>query len=122
MKSITINGKPKGKGRVRLSKSGHAYTPKETKIYEEEVKGSYLQLTPDNRNMYENCGVKVEINAYFNTDKELYAINPDVDNIAKIILDALNGLAYKDDKQVIELNVKKIKSDKDYVEVFINDN
>ena len=32
---------------------------------------------------------------------------PDVDNVAKIILDALNGIAYRDDKQVVELYVKK---------------
>ena len=32
---------------------------------------------------------------------------PDVDNVAKIILDALNGIAYKDDKQVVTLIVKK---------------
>lgn len=33
--------------------------------------------------------------------------NPDCDNIAKAILDALNGVAYKDDSQVAELVVKK---------------
>lgn len=32
---------------------------------------------------------------------------PDVDNVAKIILDALNGIAYRDDKQVVTLIVKK---------------
>lgn len=32
---------------------------------------------------------------------------PDCDNIAKAILDALNGIAYKDDSQVAELVVKK---------------
>ncbi|HHD2713896.1 RusA family crossover junction endodeoxyribonuclease [Clostridium perfringens] len=32
---------------------------------------------------------------------------PDADNIAKIILDSLNGIAYKDDSQIIELSVIK---------------
>jgi Holliday junction resolvase RusA-like endonuclease len=32
---------------------------------------------------------------------------PDADNIAKIILDALNGVAYTDDTQVINLLVQK---------------
>ena len=32
---------------------------------------------------------------------------PDADNVSKIILDALNGLAYHDDSQVVELTVKK---------------
>ena len=32
---------------------------------------------------------------------------PDCDNIAKVILDALNGIAYHDDSQVVELVVHK---------------
>ena len=32
---------------------------------------------------------------------------PDADNIAKSVLDALNGLAYADDKQVVTLEVDK---------------
>ena len=32
---------------------------------------------------------------------------PDADNIAKAILDSLNGLAYKDDNQIVDLSVKK---------------
>ena len=33
---------------------------------------------------------------------------PDADNIVKIICDALNNIAYKDDTQVVDLQVKKI--------------
>ena len=32
---------------------------------------------------------------------------PDVDNYAKGIKDALNGIMYKDDSQIVELNVRK---------------
>jgi len=32
---------------------------------------------------------------------------PDADNIAKIVLDALNGVAYTDDTQVVNLSVQK---------------
>jgi Holliday junction resolvase RusA-like endonuclease len=32
---------------------------------------------------------------------------PDCDNLAKIILDALNGIVWVDDAQVVELNVQK---------------
>lgn len=42
---------------------------------------------------------------------------PDTDNIAKIVLDALNGLAYPDDKQVVELQVLKTYDLEGYVEV-----
>ena len=38
---------------------------------------------------------------------------PDNDNIAKIILDALNGVAYQDDKQVVSLQVEKYYTEAD---------
>ena len=36
---------------------------------------------------------------------------PDADNCAKLILDALNGLAYQDDNQIVSLTVKKYYTD-----------
>ena len=38
---------------------------------------------------------------------------PDIDNIAKIVLDALNKLAYKDDTQVVDLNIAKAYADRE---------
>jgi Holliday junction resolvase RusA-like endonuclease len=35
---------------------------------------------------------------------------PDIDNIAKTYLDAMNGVIFKDDTQVIDLHVKKLYS------------
>lgn len=32
---------------------------------------------------------------------------PDIDNIAKVVCDALNGVAYKDDKQIVSLKLAK---------------
>lgn len=43
----------------------------------------------------------------------------DCDNIAKVVLDALNKLAYNDDKQVVELIVEKYYADTPRVEVEI---
>ena len=40
-------------------------------------------------------------------DKIRPTIKPDTDNIAKSILDSLNGIAYKDDKQIVSLKVDK---------------
>ena len=44
---------------------------------------------------------------------------PDCDNIAKIILDALNGLAYKDDKDIVSCLIEKWYGDEPRVEVYI---
>lgn len=32
---------------------------------------------------------------------------PDIDNLVKVVLDGLNGLAYKDDKQIVALEAAK---------------
>ena len=42
---------------------------------------------------------------------------PDLDNIAKIVLDSLNGLAYKDDSQVVSLRIDKFYAEKPLVKV-----
>ena len=39
-----------------------------------------------------------------------HTARPDCDNLGKGILDALNGLAYDDDKQVSVLTVRKVKA------------
>ena len=48
-------------------------------------------------------------------------IKPDVDNCTKNIFDALNGVLYPDDKQIVELSVAKYYSDTDYVKVLIQE-
>jgi len=42
---------------------------------------------------------------------------PDIDNLTKAILDALNGIVWKDDAQVAQINIQKIWSAKDQIEV-----
>lgn len=44
---------------------------------------------------------------------------PDIDNLTKAILDALNGIVWKDDAQVAQINIQKIWSAKDQIEVEI---
>ena len=46
-------------------------------------------------------------------------VKPDIDNVAKAILDALNGVVYKDDNQIVELHIKKLYSDEPRVIVKI---
>ena len=44
---------------------------------------------------------------------------PDIDNIVKIILDAMNGIAFKDDTQITKLNVEKTYSTQEKVQIKI---
>ena len=45
------------------------------------------------------------------------AKKPDSDNIAKVVLDALNGIAYHDDTQIIKLSVTKAYKEEAYLSV-----
>ena len=112
-----ILGKPIGKGRPRLGKYG-TYTPEKTANYETLVKWTFANEFKDFKPM--ERAVKAKITAIFAVPKSYskkqrqellntvnYTKKPDVDNIAKIILDSLNGLAYQDDSQVSCLLVMK---------------
>lgn len=52
-------------------------------------------------------------------NKVFPTIKPDTGNIAKSILDSLNGIAYLDDKQVVDLRVRVVylRVRKQYAEV-----
>ena len=115
-----IPGKPTGKGRPRVCRKV-TYTPKTTRDYETLVKQCYIAKYADKQPIPAKTPIAVTIYAYFQIPKnmpkkqqELIKINklfptktPDADNVSKIILDALNGLAYADDNQVTVLTIHK---------------
>lgn len=112
--------KERPRARVVNGQYAQIYTPKKTASYENLVKLIYQ------RSCWQYFGespLKVTIIANFTCPNGLEKYvdwglkcvkHKDLDNIAKTILDALNGVAYKDDKQVQELNVIKRYSDRDY--------
>ena len=115
------------KQRPRVLKSGISYTPAKTKNYETLVKEIYITQV----NKWIEGQIKLEVNAYFSIPKsaskrkreamlsgEIRPVKrPDWDNIGKIISDALNGIAYHDDSQVVEAVTRKWYSDRPRVEV-----
>ena len=110
---FTVYGKPQGKARPRFTRQGRAYTPKQTADYERQIKQAYIsaggQLISD------TAPIIVCITAYFKKAKsnkmQAPTLKPDTDNIAKIVCDALNGVAYHDDKQITSLTVDKVWAD-----------
>lgn len=106
---FTVHGAPVGKGRPRVTRYG-AYTPEKTKAYEEKVRLCWR--TQSGKGFSGGVPLLASIIAYFpipkNTSKKKAAAmvgtfhthRPDSDNIAKAVLDALNGLAYPDDSAV----------------------
>lgn len=141
---FTIYGEPKGKGRPRVSlrrykgKDGEerafskAYTPKDTVTYENLVKTEYSVqcgdfIFPDGAML--DCRIIAYYGMPKSTSKKKRELmlagkirptkKPDFDNLAKIICDSLNKIAYRDDSQVVDGQVRKFYSEKPRVEVRI---
>ena len=131
MINFIVPGQPQGKGRPRVTRNG-TYTPQKTKDYQNTIKDiaelhckEYFMLEP----------LKATLICYYQIPKsmpkykrvlvkegKLYPIvKPDIDNVAKAILDALNGVVYKDDNQIVELYIKKLYSDHPCIEVTIEE-
>ncbi len=129
-----IPGEPQGKARPRFdSRRRVTYTPQKTRDYEAFVRGNYYKQTGGNEPL--SGAVTARITAYFAIPKSttkrdradmlagviLPTKKPDLDNIAKAILDALNGLAYRDDACVTEVTARKFYSESPRVEVELTD-
>ena len=131
-----VYGEPVGKGRPRFAKRGNfvsTYTPQKTKTYEDEIRimaraamGSSEPLdTPVTVAIY----IRVGIPASYSKQKRKDALagtikptkKPDLDNIAKAFLDAMNEIVYLDDKQVVGLHVTKVYAETPAVEVMVTE-
>ena len=130
---LVIPGEPKGKGRPRYSgKSGCMYTPSDTKGYESLVKLIYQQKY-GNFMFQKGVPLDMRIKAYIqipDSDSNLTKARkrcgvirptkkPDWDNIGKIVADALNKVAYYDDAQIVDSQIRKFFSDNPRVEIII---
>lgn len=111
--SFVVPGEPRGKARARVVRTGHAYTPRETLLAENEIK-HYARA----------AGVKILEGAVYLQVDAHYVVprswpkkkagaarwktsKPDVDNIVKLVKDALNGVAWDDDAQVAVVHACK---------------
>lgn len=113
---LRIPGMIVGKGRPRVTYHG-TYTDAKTKNYENYVKWLYRReyQEPPTDEAVKVVILVTEVPAKSLTKKKRAEVTshppmkkPDIDNIAKIILDALNGIAWIDDKQVYALEISKI--------------
>ena len=115
-----VPGEIVGKERPRINMyTGRVYTPNKTKDYEFLVQ-QYFKIKYPNYKMLEGR-ISIDIIAYLKIPKSTNKAKtqemlenklsptkkPDVDNIAKSILDAMNGFVFKDDNQVSKISVEK---------------
>ncbi len=123
---FTIPGAPVPKGRPRFARRGAfvtTYSPEKTVSYESLVKFMASQAMKGIPPIKEAVAVEVWLfvtpPASWSKKKTEQALHqyiqptskPDIDNVVKGLFDAMNGIVFADDKQVVRLTVEKLYSD-----------
>ena len=130
MITFTVPGPAVGKQRARVTRTGHAYTPSRTTNYEALIKQTFAAAYPGHVPLEGPIVLKLDI--YVVPSQEAArrlkktpwmrpTIKPDIDNILKLYADSLNGLAYRDDKQIVGTLARKFYGDAPRVEVAIEE-
>lgn len=103
-----------GKLRPRFTRSGCTYTPAKTRKAEMAVRDEFRKVCGER---WAKFGGPVKVSICYSrqlakSNPKFWAFRqdlgkPDLDNVAKLVLDSLNGLAYADDSQVVEIRMAK---------------
>lgn len=130
-----VPGAPFGKERPKFARRGNytkTYTPKKTLQHEKEVVAAYMEVAKG-RKFEKGTPLDIRIIAYYpipkSTSKKKQremlehrlrpTVKPDLDNVAKLVYDALNGVAWYDDNAIVDTQVRKFYSDMPRVDVSI---
>lgn len=131
---FTVDGNPVGKQRPKATKvAGYIqiYTPAKTRNYEAYIKMCYKRDCPNA--YFAEGALRVDIKVFvqmpqsMSKKKQIQALSgelrptvkPDFDNIIKTLCDALNGIAFKDDKQIVDATYSKHYAEVPRVEMSI---
>jgi Holliday junction resolvase RusA-like endonuclease len=114
--SFFIPGEPHGAGRPRFVRaSGHAIDPPAAVSYKHSIR-EHIEAVMKDRTPLAGA-LRMAATAYWikpaswskaKRDAAVWhTVKPDADNVAKILCDALNGLAYRDDAAIAHLSIIK---------------
>lgn len=125
---LKIAGEPQGKGRARIGRASSgrpvAFTPQKTRTYEALIRYEAQVVMTSTGSALLDGPVRLEVDAQFgiprSATKKFAAAalvgtarpvkRPDLDNVVKAALDALNSVVFRDDAQVVEIVARKTYS------------
>ena len=136
MLTFKVDGDPVGKQRARYAKRGNyvqTYTPDKTRNYEALIKEAAIQAmgsneileTPVNLYLYIRAPIpkslpKKRLEACLNGSEKPIK-KPDASNVLKSVEDAMNGVIYKDDSQIVNIHVTKVYSSQSGIDVCVKE-
>lgn len=100
VREFTVLGEPRPKKRPRVFK-GRGVNPRENVENEARVRDAYLAAYPDASRFTGH--VQMVMSFYLGDLRRV-----DLDNLAKLVQDALNGVAFQDDSQITRLVAVKV--------------
>lgn len=136
MLTYLVEGNPVGKGRPKFARRGNfvsTYTPTKTRDYEDLIKDAAKQAMGSNELLETPVTVAIYITvpipASYSKKRTEACLSgserpikkPDIDNVAKCFLDAMNEIVYKDDTQVLTLHITKVYGTSGCVEVMVKE-
>jgi Holliday junction resolvase RusA-like endonuclease len=133
MIAFKIPGQPQGKGRPRASVTPRGSvvmrTPGKTASYEQLIWFAYRQagggMMHGDLQMRITAYRQIPASASKPKQAEMRGRHcrskPDIDNIIKVLCDALNTIAYKDDSQIVKVTAEKLWGDDPHVWVEIRE-
>lgn len=108
--SIYLEGKPHPKERPRVTKTGVTYTPEKTRNAEKKIAlawdGPCFKSPVALYVVVDEMGTSIIVSP-IDVDQSS-KLRGDLDNYLKTIMDALNGIAWDDDKQVVRIEAVKL--------------
>jgi len=136
MLTYLVEGTPVGKGRPKFARRGNfvsTYTPTKTRDYEDLIKDAARKAMGSNELLETPVTVAIYITVPIPSSyskkrteaclsgSERPIKKPDIDNVAKCFLDAMNEIVYKDDTQVLTLHITKVYGTVGMVEVMVKE-
>ena len=114
METMTIEIQPIPQPRPRFGRNGGVYESRRIKEYKDEISARARIIMKDKLPLKGNIFLGIKLYSKYPPLAKRYG---DVDNHAKAIMDALNGIVYEDDSQVVGLSVEKHFDTKQRVEI-----
>jgi Holliday junction resolvase RusA-like endonuclease len=133
---ITVLGDPKAQGRPRAARIGkyvHVYDDPQSRSAKSNLISAVYKKAPDKPL---DCPLQVDVNFYFQRPRShygsgknasklkasaplLHTSRPDIDNLKKLVMDAMTGIFWRDDALICISTTTKQYSDKPRTEIFI---
>jgi Holliday junction resolvase RusA-like endonuclease len=105
-----VAGRPLHKKRAARGKNNNCYNPSrsEEKEFASVVKDIFVERLGRVPTFQRTLALTVDVRFLFPDRGSSIFATADIDNLCKFVLDALNGILYNDDRQIVTLNSSKL--------------